>query len=94
MVLRHCAAAAALIAVRREALATFSARQLRLMFLLQPWSKSMMYGEAARSVTDTAARAQPQGRCTPQACGARSDDIPTGLIGRYCCCGGHFQLVG
>jgi cysteinyl-tRNA synthetase len=29
----------------REALKTFSARQLRLMFLLQPWNKPMSYGE-------------------------------------------------
>lgn len=33
---------------RREALEKFSARQLRLMFLLQPWDKSMMYGEQAQ----------------------------------------------
>jgi hypothetical protein len=29
----------------REALKTFTARQLRLMFLLQPWNKPMSYGE-------------------------------------------------
>lgn len=33
----------------KEALKTFTARQLRLMFVLQPWNKSMMYGEAARA---------------------------------------------
>jgi len=32
----------------REALETFTARQLRLMFLLQPWDKSMMYGASAQ----------------------------------------------
>ena len=29
----------------RKALESFSARQLRLMFLLQPWHKGMVYGE-------------------------------------------------
>ncbi|EFJ42920.1 hypothetical protein VOLCADRAFT_66444 [Volvox carteri f. nagariensis] len=33
----------------REALQTFNARQLRLMFVLQPWNKTMMYGEQARA---------------------------------------------
>jgi cysteinyl-tRNA synthetase len=32
----------------RQALETFSPRQLRLMFLLQPWEKKMTYGEAAK----------------------------------------------
>lgn len=32
----------------REALQTFSARQLRLMFVLQPWERSMVYGEQSR----------------------------------------------
>ncbi|KAK9817180.1 hypothetical protein WJX72_010713 [[Myrmecia] bisecta] len=32
----------------REALKTYSARQLRLMFVLQPWDKPMVYGTAAR----------------------------------------------
>lgn len=32
-------------ALCREALKTYSARQLRLMFLLQPWHKPMSYGE-------------------------------------------------
>lgn len=43
---RTCAPCPALS--RRQALATFSPRQLRLMFLLQPWDKSMMYGEGAQ----------------------------------------------
>ncbi|KAG2442848.1 hypothetical protein HXX76_002927 [Chlamydomonas incerta] len=33
----------------REALATFNARQLRIMFCLQPWNKTMLYGEQSRS---------------------------------------------
>ncbi|KAG2499369.1 hypothetical protein HYH03_002944 [Edaphochlamys debaryana] len=33
----------------REALATFNARQLRLMFCLQPWNKTMLYGEQSRA---------------------------------------------
>lgn len=33
----------------REALASFNARQLRLMFCLQPWNKTMMYGEQSRT---------------------------------------------
>ncbi|GAX84748.1 hypothetical protein CEUSTIGMA_g12170.t1 [Chlamydomonas eustigma] len=33
----------------KDALQRFSARQLRLMFALQTWNKSMMYGEAART---------------------------------------------
>lgn len=33
----------------REALQQFSARQLRLMFALQPWGKTMNYGEGARA---------------------------------------------
>ncbi|GLI68942.1 hypothetical protein VaNZ11_013467 [Volvox africanus] len=33
----------------REALQTFNARQLRLMFVLQPWNKTMMYGEQSRA---------------------------------------------
>ncbi|GFH31790.1 tRNA-synt_1e domain-containing protein, partial [Haematococcus lacustris] len=32
----------------REALQSFSARQLRLMFAMQPWNKPMVYGEQAR----------------------------------------------
>lgn len=32
----------------REALSVFSPRQLRLMFLLQPWHKGMTYGESAK----------------------------------------------
>jgi hypothetical protein len=31
----------------REALSTYSARQLRLMFLLQPWGRTMNYGAPA-----------------------------------------------
>lgn len=33
----------------REALSTFNARQLRLMFVLQPWNKTMVYGEQSRA---------------------------------------------
>jgi len=33
----------------REALKTFTPRQLRLMFALQPWNKPVMYGEQARA---------------------------------------------
>ena len=33
----------------KEALKTYTARQLRLMFVLQPWNKPMMYGEASRA---------------------------------------------
>eukprot|EP00798_Chlamydomonas_sp_ICE-L_P002666 gene2666-biopygen8694 len=33
----------------REALKSFSARQLRLLFVLQSWNKSMVYGEASRA---------------------------------------------
>ncbi|PNH12085.1 Cysteine--tRNA ligase, cytoplasmic [Tetrabaena socialis] len=33
----------------REALSTFNARQLRLMFVLQPWHKTMIYGEQSRA---------------------------------------------
>ncbi|GLC35821.1 hypothetical protein PLESTB_000497800 [Pleodorina starrii] len=33
----------------REALQTFNARQLRLMFVLQPWNKTMLYGEQSRA---------------------------------------------
>ncbi|GAB4823051.1 hypothetical protein N2152v2_010097 [Parachlorella kessleri] len=32
----------------RQALETFSPRQLRLLFVLQPWEKRMMYGEQAK----------------------------------------------
>ncbi|GMH38778.1 hypothetical protein BSKO_06662 [Bryopsis sp. KO-2023] len=32
----------------REALATFTPRQIRLMFVLQPWNKPMIYGEQSR----------------------------------------------
>eukprot|EP00192_Tetraselmis_astigmatica_P007572 CAMPEP_0117672910 /NCGR_PEP_ID=MMETSP0804-20121206/14178_1 /TAXON_ID=1074897 /ORGANISM="Tetraselmis astigmatica, Strain CCMP880" /LENGTH=765 /DNA_ID=CAMNT_0005481587 /DNA_START=120 /DNA_END=2418 /DNA_ORIENTATION=- len=32
----------------RDALDTFSARQLRLMFVLQPWERAMVYGEQSR----------------------------------------------
>lgn len=32
----------------RDALQSFSARQLRLMFVMQPWNKPMVYGEQAR----------------------------------------------
>jgi hypothetical protein len=33
----------------REALSNYTPRQLRLMFTLQPWHKSMMYGEGAKA---------------------------------------------
>lgn len=33
----------------REALTTYTARQLRLMFVLQPWNKTMTYGEQSRA---------------------------------------------
>ncbi|KXZ56656.1 hypothetical protein GPECTOR_1g591 [Gonium pectorale] len=33
----------------REALTIFNARQLRLMFVLQPWNKTMVYGEQSRA---------------------------------------------
>ncbi|KAG1654827.1 hypothetical protein FOA52_009108 [Chlamydomonas sp. UWO 241] len=33
----------------KEALKTYTPRQLRLMFVLQPWNKPMMYGDAARA---------------------------------------------
>lgn len=33
----------------REALTQFSARQLRLMFLLAPWNKTVSYGETMRA---------------------------------------------
>jgi len=32
----------------REALSTFSARQIRLLFALQPWHRPMAYGESSR----------------------------------------------
>ena len=31
-----------------EALKTFSARQIRLLFVLQPWNRPMAYGESSR----------------------------------------------
>jgi cysteinyl-tRNA synthetase len=33
----------------REALQQFSARQLRLMFLMAPWNKTVSYGETMRA---------------------------------------------
>lgn len=33
----------------RDALSTFTARQLRLMFVLQPWERQMVYGEQSRA---------------------------------------------
>lgn len=35
----------------RQALSIFSARQLRIMFVLQQWNKPMMFGEQSRCVT-------------------------------------------
>ncbi len=37
--------AAACLGARRQALETFTPRQLRLLFVLQPWERRMMYGE-------------------------------------------------
>ena len=35
-------------ACRREALKTFTARQLRLMFTMQPWGKEMTFGNTLK----------------------------------------------
>ena len=32
----------------RDVLKTFTARQMRLMFVLQPWERPMVYGEQSR----------------------------------------------
>lgn len=34
---------------RREALQQFSPRQLRLMFIMSPWNKTISYGETMRA---------------------------------------------
>lgn len=35
--------------VRREALQQFTPRQLRLMFIMSPWNKTISYGETMRA---------------------------------------------
>ena len=37
------------LSLRREALQQFSARQLRLMFIMNPWNKTVSYGETMRA---------------------------------------------
>jgi len=47
LLLTHCLLAACVRPCyeRRQALESFTPRQLRLMFALQPWEKKMNYGE-------------------------------------------------
>lgn len=53
-------------AERRQALESFSPRQLRLMFVLQPWEKKMNYGEQVCTGVYAARGASRQAGCVLQ----------------------------